>query len=166
MRVIVTGSRKLGERYNDFIKKHKSFVNNQTIDIEQQDRKERLLFIKFLDRAVARAKELGHKEITFVHGDCPTGADKICRDYCWIYMHDQLTSDPIQIHEKRYPADWNRYNLKAGPIRNGEMVRSGADLVIAAWNGIAKGGTFDCMTQATLAGIPMWVIPYTGLGVV
>lgn len=51
-----------------------------------------------------------------------------------------------------YPADWNKHGKSAGPIRNAEMVKSGAEVCIGFWDGKSKG-TFDMMDKAQKAGI-------------
>jgi hypothetical protein len=38
----------------------------------------------------------------------------------------------------RFPADWDRYGLSAGRIRNAEMAKN-ADALIAVWNGFSPG---------------------------
>lgn len=56
-----------------------------------------------------------------VHGGCPDGADAIVA---------QLANEagfPTEVH----PADWKRYGRSAGPVRNGDMVRLGADICLA-----------------------------------
>lgn len=58
-----------------------------------------------------------------------------------------------------YPADWNAHGKKAGPIRNQEMVDSGADLCLAVHRDLdASKGTRDCVNRALKAGIPVWLI--------
>lgn len=82
---------------------------------------------------------------TLVHGGAP-GADSeaACVGYLlgWI----------VEAH----PADWQRHGRAAGPIRNQQMVDSGADLVIAFPGG---RGTADMVRRARAAGIPVRVIP-------
>jgi hypothetical protein len=60
-----------------------------------------------------------------VHGDCPTGADADARH--WFEVAGQF----LDCREERHPADWVRHGKAAGPIRNIEMVKAGADLVLA-----------------------------------
>jgi hypothetical protein len=58
-----------------------------------------------------------------------------------------------------FPADWDRHGKKAGPIRNQEMVDSGADFVIAVHRGLARSrGTRDLVERSLKAGIPVWLI--------
>lgn len=49
-----------------------------------------------------------------------------------------------------YPAEWELYGSKAGPIRNQLMLNIGCDLVIAFPGGI---GTWDMVKQARKAGV-------------
>ncbi len=39
---------------------------------------------------------------------------------------------------KRFPADWNQYGRRAGPLRNREMAKY-ADALIAIWDGESRG---------------------------
>lgn len=39
---------------------------------------------------------------------------------------------------KRFPADWNTYGRKAGPLRNAEMAKY-ADALVAFWDGKSAG---------------------------
>lgn len=48
------------------------------------------------------------------------------------------------------PADWKKYGLPAGPMRNTQIVAE-ADVVIAFWNGISSG-TMDTICKAVKAG--------------
>lgn len=65
------------------------------------------------------------------------------------------------VENEGYPADWNRYGKRAGMIRNGEMVATGADICIA-FPGDESVGTWDCLKQAAKAGIPGRVYPLGG----
>ncbi len=57
-----------------------------------------------------------------------------------------------------HPADWPRDRKAAGPIRNSQMVDSGADLCVAFWDGKSTG-TLDCFSKAARAGIPVRIVP-------
>jgi hypothetical protein len=64
----------------------------------------------------------GQPPTTIVHGACPTGADKFADDWA--------RANGIAV--ERHPADWlSGWRTAAGPMRNREMVRLGADLCIA-----------------------------------
>lgn len=53
-----------------------------------------------------------------------------------------------------YPADWDRLGKAAGPIRNQQMLDTGADLVLAFYKTGAKNiGTQDMVNRAEKAGI-------------
>lgn len=83
---------------------------------------------------------------TLVHGGAP-GADSEAA-----YVAAYLLEWPVEAH----PADWQRHGRAAGPIRNQQMVATGADLVIAFPGG---RGTADMVRRARAAGIPVRVIP-------
>lgn len=51
---------------------------------------------------------------------------------------------------ERYPADWERYGKRAGPIRNRKMLDQGPDLVVAFGG---DKGTADCVREARRRGI-------------
>lgn len=59
---------------------------------------------------------------------------------------------------KPFPADWKKYKLAAGPIRNGWMADYG-DALIAFWDGQSTG-TANMIEQATEKGLLVWVINY------
>lgn len=97
--------------------------------------------------------------VTFVHGDCETGADRMVREYV-------ERVDMRDVEQERHPANWyprgpgTKPDRSAGPKRNAEMVALGADLCLAFWNGDREGsGTLDCFAQAVKAGIPVRIVP-------
>jgi hypothetical protein len=52
-------------------------------------------------------------------GDCPTGVDKFIREWGgWQYCSFLAGGKPIV-----YQADWDRYGMQAGPIRNINMLK-------------------------------------------
>jgi hypothetical protein len=53
-----------------------------------------------------------------------------------------------------HPADWNRYGRAAGPRRNAEMVKLGADICLTFPIG-SSPGTRGCIDLARTAGIPV-----------
>lgn len=87
-------------------------------------------------------------DLTVVHGDCPTGADRHASNFCADYIEEGVI-------EERHPADWS-IGKKAGPLRNQEMVDLGADLVLAFPRGLSRG-TRDTISRAKVAGIPVEV---------
>lgn len=87
---------------------------------------------------------ISYHKVTIVHGDCPTGAD---------YGADSWATQR-EIEVERHPADWDKHGRKAGPLRNIEMVDSGADICLAFIKNHSKGAT-HCANYAELKGIPV-----------
>lgn len=56
---------------------------------------------------------------------------------------------------QRFPADWNKYGKRAGPLRNLQMAEY-ADALIAVWDGESKG-TANMITQARQHGLEVFV---------
>lgn len=63
------------------------------------------------------------------------------------------------IRVDRYPAAWNTYGNRAGPIRNAMMV-SHADALVAVWDGTSFG-TADVIRQARARNLLVHVHRYT-----
>lgn len=87
----------------------------------------------------------GAFNLTVIHGDCPTGADRYAHKWCSWFP---------QVVEEKYPADWDAHGKAAGPIRNKVMVDLGADVVRAFPRGEARG-TMNCVGYAKEAKIPV-----------
>lgn len=105
------------------------------------------------------------ENLVVVHGDCPSGADKLASIAC----------RALGIREEPHPAGWHapcRPECKpghrrrepggltkcpaAGPYRNQEMVDAGASLTLAFFaEGEPNRGTLDCVRRAIAAGIPV-----------
>lgn len=83
------------------------------------------------------------------HGDCPTGADRFASIYCDFGNED--------VYEIKHPAYWGAYGSAAGPIRNREMAKAGADLCLAFPLGESRG-TWNCVNECKKAGIPVKVV--------
>lgn len=86
-----------------------------------------------------------------VHGDCPTGADQIARDFL-----DELEAQRLDyVSQEAHPALWKTDGYpQAGPMRNQRMVDLGADVCLAFPLSDSRGTT-DCMRRAKAAGIPV-----------
>jgi hypothetical protein len=61
------------------------------------------------------------------------------------YLGEVLANN-INISIKRFPADWNKYGKRAGPLRNLQMAEY-ADALVAVWDGESKG-TANMIMQA------------------
>jgi hypothetical protein len=65
----------------------------------------------------------------------------------------------LGISTEPHLANWKGLGNIAGPVRNKEMVDSGADLCIALHRSIAKSkGTKNCVLHALNAGIPTYLV--------
>lgn len=91
------------------------------------------------------------RDAILVHGGCRTGADAIA-DRIW-----SAQGLPVE----RHPALWDaldgqgrRLGRRAGPIRNRQMVRLGADICLAFIKDNSPGAS-GCVQLAKAAGIPV-----------
>lgn len=119
IRVIVTGGRFYGEEFD-------------------RERQYRQLWLRERDHVNETLNELLRlygEDLLIVQGGAK-GADRAARD--WALRLDGPR--PIT-----FAADWRGLGRAAGPIRNGEMVAAGADLVVAF---PGNSGTADCVRQA------------------
>lgn len=88
-----------------------------------------------------------HGPFTLIHGDCATGADAAAHHWY------EVAGKTLGCEELRYPAAWEAYGKRAGPMRNEKMIReAGADLVLAFLHG-ASVGTRHTVSLAEQAGI-------------
>lgn len=148
IRVLITGSRDYAERFNNLPER---FTSAEETEAKRLDLIDLRKAWKYFNQALKFATEKG-ESITFIHGDCPRGFDKICSQ--WISNMQKNKENKTEIIEEKHPADWVEHGAKAGPIRNEEMVKSGADYVISGWDGKRdNSGTLDCMSRAVMAGI-------------
>lgn len=77
-----------------------------------------------------------------------TGADSVAIDWAVV---NWCTFD-------EYKADWDRYDYKAGPIRNAQMLREGKPTIVMAFPG--GNGTADMVAQARMAGVKIIHVKY------
>lgn len=69
--------------------------------------------------------------VVIMHGDCPTGADRIANDW----------AEAKGIKVDRHPAQWEKYGKAAGPIRNTEMVRTRPRIALLFRRNHSRGTT-------------------------
>lgn len=80
---------------------------------------------KFIDNCIINIRK--KYELIFISGGC-RGADLLGEKYA--------LKNGFNI--ERYPAKWDKYGLKAGPLRNEEMAKV-CDFVICFWDGKSRG---------------------------
>jgi hypothetical protein len=96
------------------------------------------------------------RDVTVVHGGCPTGAD----------FFAARAAGELGFLVEEHPADWAEHGKAAGPVRNQGMVDAGADVCLAFFQpGAANRGTQDCVIRAMRAGIPIKRYPEGGVSV-
>lgn len=86
------------------------------------------------------------ERFTLVVGDAD-GADRIAREIVTSAGFD------VEVHA----ADWEQFGRRAGMRRNAEMIASGADALLACWDGISPG-TKGCIDAAARAGLHATVL--------
>lgn len=84
--------------------------------------------------------------LTVIHGGA-SGVDAISGEWARQKIFAKL---PVRLEV--FPANWERYGRRAGPIRNRQMLESGVDLCLA-FPGKTSPGTWDCVRQALAMGI-------------
>ncbi len=89
------------------------------------------------------------KDTVIIHGDCH-GADRLAGRAAGI----------LGLEVKPYPAEWDKYDNAAGPIRNQQMLDEGKpDSVLAFHSNLAKSkGTKDMIERARCVNIPVEII--------
>lgn len=106
-------------------------------------------------------------QFTVVHGDCPTGADAMAKQWAIDngVFHIAVPADwaapcteqcPPTLHRKT-SSKHGEYCPLAGHHRNQRMVDMGADLVLAFRRNNSRGTT-DCIRRAERAGIPVRIL--------
>jgi hypothetical protein len=96
--------------------------------------------------AIVRLKA-AHPDLVVVQG-AAQGVDTQAR--CFAMQLDV----PCEAH----PARWKELGVKAGPIRNQEMLDSGVDEVVAFPAAAESRGTDDMIRRALGAGVPVTVL--------
>lgn len=84
------------------------------------------------------------ENIKFIFGDC-SGVDIDAKEIC----------TNLNIEYEVFPADWKKLGLKAGPVRNAQMIEL-ADHVLAFHSDLKKSkGTKNTIKLAKKKGIPI-----------
>lgn len=78
-----------------------------------------------------------------IHGDAP-GADQLADDWAKSRGVPRLP----------FPAKWSKYRLRAGPVRNQQMMDEANPTAGVAFPG--NSGTRDMITRLRKAGIKVW----------
>ncbi len=102
--------------------------------------------------------------LVIVHG-AATGIDRSFAEVCGELGVEQ-EAHPARCEELDHPEALIRYdkrntpyNTNAGPIRNGETVKAGAEMCVAVHRNLGGSkGTLDYVRRATRAGIPTHLI--------
>lgn len=88
-----------------------------------------------------------------VHGD----AGKVCEDTGDVlWGADKLAGEWAEINSipvKKYPANWERFGKRAGPMRNFKMLECDKPDYVIAFPG--NEGTMDMIEQALTYGVPV-----------
>ena len=89
------------------------------------------------------------KDTTIVEGDC-RGTDRISG---YLARKHGLT-------DEKHPANWDKYGLSAGPLRNQEMIDSKINIVTVFHEHLEDSkGTADTIRRAKTANIPILINP-------
>lgn len=84
-----------------------------------------------------------------IHG-AATGADSLAAEWA------RANSVPVDT----YPADWKKYGLIAGPVRNALMISDGRPQFVIGFPG--GRGTANMLSMALRVGLPVQRIPAAG----
>lgn len=96
-------------------------------------------------KRIARALAALPPDSVIVHGDA-RGADRIAAE----------EAGKLGLEVESHPAMWDQVGRRAGPLRNEEMARLGADHCLAFWDGRSKG-TGDMIERAMRHLIPIHI---------
>lgn len=92
-----------------------------------RDWRDQAVISDVLDLIYQAAKDEG-KRLIVAHG-CAVGADMLADG--WVRRR-KAAGWPVEAERK--PANWKKYGKRAGPIRNAELVRLGADACLVFLN--------------------------------
>ena len=93
----------------------------------------------FLGGAVPLCEELAYNELVKFIAKCPWEITEVISGTAkGVDKLGERWAKENNIPCVRYPANWSKYGLKAGPIRNAEMADV-AEATIILWDGVSKG---------------------------
>jgi len=102
-----------------------------------------------------------HHEITLVLcGMCDWHWDRRARQWCSADMWGRNWAVRNGIPVEEFPADYDRYALKAPPIRNSVMVAK-AHALLLVWDGGSRG-SLDVRKKAVAGGLEFFEYVYEG----
>lgn len=95
------------------------------------------------DKGVIRSAMIDWHVTSVVHGGCPVrNIAPVGKRPIWASadgLADQVAKE-LGIPVIAHPADWHRHGLRAGVIRNAEMLAlERPDVVLAFWDGVSHG---------------------------
>ena len=99
---------------------------------------------------------LAGEPLIVIHGDAP-GLDRIVRKWTEWAQGEQMA-----VAQKPYPARWDLFGKRAGPLRNQAMIdqenlpSSPIDLGLV-FPDPDSTGTYDCAQRMCEVGIPVWM---------
>ncbi len=92
-------------------------------------------------------KEYRYKTSIVIHGGA-IGADTLANHWAVSF------NTPIKV----YKPNWSKYGVKAGPIRNKQMLDKGKPNLVIAFPTPKSRGTYDMIRQAEKAGVEVIII--------
>lgn len=100
------------------------------------------------DKSVIKRFIEAYGATVVIHGGC-RGADQLAGE----------VARELKLTVLEMPAEWSKYGLAAGPIRNQKMLDLNPDAVLAFHSDIQNSkGTKDMVTRAKDAGVPVRII--------
>lgn len=92
---------------------------------------------------------LDHAEqgVVVVNGMCPQGADWLCFKWVQALRRSGVTS----VSTEEHPADWKTLGLKAGIVRNDDMLATSPDEVLAFIKNRSRGASYTARRAEELS---------------
>ena len=153
----------VGTQQDKYVESTQMVLNNISAILQRQATKRvivaggrNLKDYKLIEHTLNELMENQPNQIEIVSGG-QMSIDEFGNRFGADYLAEQWAEkNAIQIH--KFPANWNKHNKAAGPIRNRQMAQYG-DALIAFWDGITRG-TQSMIEEARAAKLPVNVIRY------